>query len=190
MDVWNRMTGLAIAAAAIFAALVVSPAAKAQSVAQCQQQCSITEGMCKGIGDGRDASCNSDADACRYQCVLNGSSSGSSSGSSGRAPPKFGAIAFSAKTQARGFSYDWANRASAEASAMKACRSDRTPAPKDCAVTIWFYNNCGALSTSGDGGWGAGYGSSRRQAEANAVQYCRNAGGTSCAVRRSYCTGL
>lgn len=171
-----RMAIVAIVAAHFASAVL------ALSVDDCIRNCSVARGTCDfNPGDSvRSSICREQADACRYQCQLNGPSAGSR-------PTKFGAIAYSPSQRANGITYDFGDRASAERAALNAC-TERSRA-KDCRVVIWFSNNCGALATASDGTYGGGYSGNKVGAESRAIQYCRNAGGRDCAIQRSFCTG-
>ncbi len=93
----------------------------------------------------------------------------------------FGAIAYSPRTAALGWSYDHQTQRSAERTAQSNCDAS------DCRIAIWFKNGCGAVARGSDG-WGAGWGGGRREAEFRAIRSCRqNTGG--CHVIRWQCSG-
>jgi len=94
----------------------------------------------------------------------------------------YGAIAYSPRTGAHGWSYDHRSRSDAENRALSECRKHAD----DCRSLVWFKNACGALATGPDG-YGSGWGTSRSLAEAEAVKVCgRHSSG--CSVRRWACT--
>ncbi|EUB96229.1 protein of unknown function DUF4189 [Rhizobium sp. CF080] len=93
----------------------------------------------------------------------------------------FGAIAYSPRTGALGWSYDHTSRRNAERAAQSNCDAS------DCRVAIWFDQACGAVARGPDG-WGSGWGYSRREAENQAIGSCRqNSHG--CQVIRWQCSG-
>ena len=95
----------------------------------------------------------------------------------------YGAIAYDTATGAYGYTYNYGNRASAESAALSRCGRP------GCEVRTWFYNACGALSTSNDGGWGSSRGSSRYNAEVKALNACRQINpGKNCSIRCWACT--
>lgn len=94
----------------------------------------------------------------------------------------FGAIAFSPKTRAHGWAYDYASRSEAQARAMSECRRHAG----DCVDAVWFRNACGALAV-GSKAFGAGWGSNRNLAERSALQSCRRFS-DDCSVIRWICT--
>ncbi|MEC7762707.1 MAG: DUF4189 domain-containing protein [Pseudomonadota bacterium] len=57
-----------------------------------------------------------------------------------------------------------------------------------CDEVRTFYNTCGAMAVATNGGWGWSLGNSRAQAEAGAMNYCRQYGG-GCRVTVWACSG-
>ena len=168
---------------ALQATLIASLPAAAQTLEQCLAGCGDTARACESVGDGREASC---VDA-RSSCVADCQNLPSSGGSRAQ---RFGAIAYSTSARATGIAYDWGDRAGAEGSALAACRQ-RAGDAAGCEVVLWFYDACGAIATTADGTWGAGYGARKYLAEGLALQYCRQqGGGGTCIVQQSVCTGL
>jgi serine/threonine-protein kinase len=94
----------------------------------------------------------------------------------------FGAIAFSPKTRAHGWAYDYTSRTEAQDRAMSECRRH---AP-DCVSAVWFRNACGALAV-GPQAYGAGWGTDRGQAERAALKSCGRYS-RDCTVIRWICT--
>lgn len=95
----------------------------------------------------------------------------------------YGAIAYSPRTGATGWSYSFDTRSGAERRAMQGCSSHA----RDCRVAIWFVNACGALSV-GSSGWGSGWGADRGRAEYEANRSCSSQSG-GCRVIRWQCSG-
>ncbi|NMN98508.1 DUF4189 domain-containing protein [Antrihabitans stalactiti] len=91
----------------------------------------------------------------------------------------YGSIAYSPTTGNVGWSYDYANRATAEAVATGYCNAS------DCQAVVWFYNGCGALSVASDGAYGWGYAPTREGAEYHAL---RNTPGPNGHIVRWVCT--
>ncbi len=94
----------------------------------------------------------------------------------------FGAIAFSPKTRAHGWAYDYTSRAQAQDRAMSECRRHAA----DCVSAVWFRNACGALAV-GPQAYGAGWGSNRGQAESAAIKSCGRYS-SDCVIIRWICT--
>ena len=94
----------------------------------------------------------------------------------------FGAIAFSPKTRAHGWAYDYTSRTEAQERAMSECRRHAS----DCVSAVWFHNACGALAV-GPQAYGAGWGSDRGQAERAALKSCGRFS-RDCTVIRWICT--
>ena len=110
-------------------------------------------------------------------CLLLGWSTGPAA-----AQDYFGSIAFSPKTRAHGWAYDYTSRGEAQDRAMSECRRHAG----DCVSAVWFRNACGALAV-GSQAYGAGWGTNRNLAERSAMQSCRRQSGD-CSVIRWICT--
>jgi len=104
-------------------------------------------------------------------------------GAPAKAADKFGAIAFSQKTGAHGFSYDYQSQGAAQNRAMVEC-DQYGPG---CRIASWFKNGCGALAVGTGNGWGAEWGNTRAEAERLALQRCRSHTGR-CQIKRWVCT--
>lgn len=95
----------------------------------------------------------------------------------------YGAIAFSQRTGAHGYAYDYGSRGAAQSRALQECARYGG----GCVVAAWFRNACGALAVGNGNGWGAEWGHSRGEAERLALQRCQtNTSG--CRVVRWVCT--
>ena len=94
-----------------------------------------------------------------------------------------GAIAFSQRTGAVGWSYDFPTRAAAEQRALQECGQHGG----GCRITTWFRNACGALAVGDGNGWGGSWGNTRHEAESKALSLCSNET-RRCTVRRWVCT--
>ena len=96
----------------------------------------------------------------------------------------YGAIAYGRESGAWGTSYHWRSRAEAERVALR----NGAPHGNDCAVAVWFRNECGAVAAGRDGApyWGIGDGVGL--ARASALAKCRNGGGSACAIVISQCS--
>jgi Domain of unknown function (DUF4189) len=81
-------------------------------------------------------------------------------------PQRFGAIARSDSTGKRGWAWGFETPQKAESGAIQACGSS------DCK-SMWFRDNFGALAEADDNAWAAMWGSSREEAEQNALQNCQ-----------------
>jgi hypothetical protein len=176
------MTSRTIVVAACFvllaAAMLAVDAGAQTAVEQCMAGCGDAARACEGVGDGRD--CSTPRSSCQSECQYSG-------GGGGTRPAKFGAFAYSSSARAHGDSYDYPDRASAEAAALRSCQQIAA----GCEVILWFYNNCGSLAATADGTYGSGYGASKYLAEGYALQGCRQqGGGDGCVVQRTICTGM
>jgi serine/threonine-protein kinase len=94
----------------------------------------------------------------------------------------FGAIAYSAKSGAQGWSNNHTSREEAEKAALKACRKHA----KDCKAVVWFQNGCGALAVSSKV-YGWGWGTTQNLADAQAMKACGEHA-KHCKVTRRLCT--
>lgn len=81
-------------------------------------------------------------------------------------PQRFGAIARSDSTGKRGWAWGFETPQKAESGAIQSCGSS------DCK-SMWFRDNFGALAEADDNAWAAMWGSSREEAEQNALQNCQ-----------------
>ncbi len=96
---------------------------------------------------------------------------------------RFGAIAYSVRTERYGYASDARSRGDAEARALRECRAG------DCVIKVWFRNSCGALATGDEGritGWA--YNNSLDEAKERALRECRAHGGHRCGIRAWACT--
>lgn len=99
------------------------------------------------------------------------------------AADKYGSIAYSPSTGAKGWSFDHHSRYGAEHHALAQCGKHAG----DCKVVTWFVNGCGALAI-GQTNYHATWGRSRYAAEHNALHGCKKAGGYGCKVVAWSCT--
>jgi len=145
---------------------------------QAAQQRSLTE--CSKAG-GRN--CEVQAWACS---APTGSSSDNAPSSTTPPVPRaasWGAIAYSSPDMGAGWSQGKDDRASAEREAMNACMK-RGHA---CVLQTAFNKECGALAADGSfTGWGAS--TDQRQAQQKAIDACRRAGGSRCALHIAFCS--
>ncbi len=149
--------------------LALSPASA--SAADCYRECmdvascgsSMDSSYCSGV----QARCSTD---CRHA-------------SEGGAKV-YGAIAYSAKDEAYGYSDGWSNQKKAEKVALKYCQEKG----QKCEPLVWFYNGCGAVAADGKKvGWGQN--SSLQAATQQALDNCAKSGGKNCTLKASHCSG-
>lgn len=95
----------------------------------------------------------------------------------------YGAIAISPSSKAMGWSYDYKSRWKAEQVALAQCRKHAG----DCKIATWFRNACGAVAVGANGGWGANWGRSIKQAKWKSRKMCRKYD-SYCKVKRWVCT--
>ncbi len=96
---------------------------------------------------------------------------------------KFGAIAISPSSKAMGWSYNYNSKWKANQVALRKCRQYAS----DCRIATWFRNACGAVAVGANGGWGAHWGRSIKNAKWKAKKMCRRHD-SYCQVRRWVCT--
>ena len=98
----------------------------------------------------------------------------------------YGAIAHSSSTGISGAARNAATRQGAEKAAINVCAAGELT---DCSVVAWFSNACGGLATAPDGIFGASYADGLDEAEAEALENCREAGGgRDCKIKQLFCT--
>ena len=96
---------------------------------------------------------------------------------------EWGSIAYSPRTGATGYSYNYDTRSLAQGWAMSYCKENAS----DCRIVVNFQNACGAVAVGRNGGWGADWGPTRRSAEANAISVCQ-AHDRGCRTKRWVCS--
>jgi hypothetical protein len=113
---------------------------------------------------------------------------GKRGGAGAGVPAIWGALAVSNSTTNYGYSYDYTSSDAANAAALQACNS-AMKGKSDCKVRSTFSRNCIALATSGEGIWGYSrtYGDLVAD-DKEALNYCQNSGGKSCATVLAYCS--
>lgn len=95
----------------------------------------------------------------------------------------YGAIAFSPRNGAFGYSYNYGTRDEAEARALRECRVRGG----GCRLMVWFRNACGALAVGEGYAYGWAWASSRGEARGRAMEECR-ARTRGCDIRVLVCT--
>lgn len=94
----------------------------------------------------------------------------------------YGAIAYSPRSSAHGWSNDHPSRPNAEKEALANCRKFA----KDCKVLVWFKNACGAVAV-GAKGYGWAWGDKEATAQIEALKNCSQHT-VGCTVHRLVCT--
>jgi hypothetical protein len=95
----------------------------------------------------------------------------------------YGAIAYSAKDKAWGWSHGWNSQSQAEKVALDNCSQHGS----ECKAIVWYYNGCGAVAADGNTvTWGQD--SFQKKAEQSALDKCTRAGGKQCAIKTSQCS--
>jgi serine/threonine-protein kinase len=97
----------------------------------------------------------------------------------------WGSIAFSASTQATGWTHGYANQTAAENAALDLCNRSAD----DCVIAISFRNACGAVAVGANGGWGADWGTADWDAQQSALGACGEHD-SGCRVLRWQCSGV
>lgn len=103
--------------------------------------------------------------------------------STAEAKNKFGAIAISPSSKAMGWSYNYNSKWKANQVALNKCYKYAS----DCKIAVWFRNACGAVAVGANGGWGAHWGHSVKNAKWKAKKTCRKYD-SYCQVKRWVCT--
>ncbi len=130
-----------------------------------------------GCGSSMDSSYCSDTQArCSSDCRDKGP------GGRGKI---YGAIAYSKRNGAYGYSHGWNNQKKAEKVALKNCSENG----KGCKSEVWFYNSCGAVASDGRHvAWGQA--STARAAMQQALDKCnKNWFKGKCKEVISHCSG-
>ena len=97
----------------------------------------------------------------------------------------WGALAYSAKDKAFGWSVDHNDQSEAKKEAMTRCSATGA----DCKLWAYFENECGALAADGKiVTWGTAY--LKENAQQGALQECKKAGGKNCAIAVWACSKL
>jgi hypothetical protein len=144
--------------------------------ADCVQDCMDSHGC--GVGQNTSGSnCN----VYQYRCLSDCLDSGPSGGRK-----IYGAIAYSRKNGAYGYSHGWKNQKEAEKVAIKNCKENG----KGCKSEVWFYNSCGAVASDGKHvTWGQA--STPRAAMQQALDKCnKNWFKGKCEGKVSHCSGV
>ncbi len=138
----------------------------------CYMECMDAAGCWSSRSDENVSFCSGMTATCSTRC-RDGNGGGKS----------YGAIAYSAKDGAYGFSDSWKDRKSAEKTAVKFC----SKYGKKCEVLVWFYNSCGAVAAGGKKtGWGRA--DSLADAQKQALAKCKKSGGKNCEIKASHCS--
>jgi hypothetical protein len=99
------------------------------------------------------------------------------------AKKSYGAIAYSKKEGAYGYSDNWEDEATAEKNALDGCKENGP----GCEIVVWFYDSCAAVAGSGDiVSWGQD--SREAAAKQKALDACAKEGGTKCNIKVSHCS--
>lgn len=93
-----------------------------------------------------------------------------------------GAIAFSQRTGASGWSKNYDTKNQASNAALNYCNAD------DCKVVYNFTNSCAALAAGPDGGYGVDWDVKLRRAERKALRACANYSSGGCQIVVSACS--
>lgn len=133
---------------------------------------------------------NSPGSTCMSYCAAGNASS---SGGGGAPARQYGAIAISPSTLMYGHSFWFTSRKQAEEAAMTYCFSNKGN-PRDCKVTLWFYDTCASLAIKPkgpgeSGAWGANWADSRESAKKKAMAACQTVAANGCKTELTTCSG-
>ncbi len=137
--------------------------------ADCMSICQDAYWSCTNAYAERD--CATTRSICQMRCSLD----------------RFGAIAYSDRSDAYGWSVDTSSRHAAEQRALRECRA-QAEAANDCRVLTWFRAACGALARNPGGSYGADWGHNEEDAARNAITVCEAYDGSACEVERVACS--
>jgi len=140
--------------------------------ADCVVECMERSGCWSGRSVSDPGSCNNMPQLCQIQCK-------------GKSGTGWGAIAYSPKEKASGWSAEQDFKGTAAQVAMQYCAQDHGSA---CAVQVSFFNSCGAVAADGNT-IGTGTASTKATAEQTAMAVCARSGGKKCEVEESACSG-
>ena len=123
----------------------------------CYTDC-VNSSNCSSLSsDHNSAYCGDAVSRCQMTCLQKTDDSHDS----------YGAIAYSVKNNAYGFSDSWKDKKEAQKAAMKYCSQNG----KGCKNMVWFRNSCGAVASDGKkASWG--YGPSIQAAQKQALDNC------------------
>lgn len=138
----------------------------------CFSDC-VNASNCSSLSsEHNSAYCGDAVSRCQTQCLFSTDKS-------------YGAIAYSVKNGAYGFSDSWKDRKAAEKAALKYC----SQYGKGCKAMVWFYNSCGAVASDGKkAAWGQG--PSAQAASQQALDKCSKGFffKKHCEVKASHCS--
>lgn len=135
---------------------------------------------------------NSPGSTCMSQCSAHFPENSSGSGNASVQARRYGAIAVSPSTLEYGISYRFATRQQAVDAALTYCHTNPSK-PRDCKLSVWFYNQCGSLalnpaSAKSPGHWGSAWAANQSLAAKKAVTACTQAAGTPCKAVKTFCS--
>ncbi len=146
----------------------MTAAGSSLKAADCLRECMDASGCWSSRSDENVSYCSGTLVNCQTKC---------------RNQKSYGAIAYSKKNGAYGFSDSWNNQKQAEKTALSYCAKQGS----NCETMVWFYNSCGAVAADGKKtGWGQS--SSKEAAGNQALEKCRKSGGKKCGVKISHCS--
>jgi hypothetical protein len=139
--------------------------------ADCFIQCMESSGCWSGGSVTTPDRCRNMPELCTIQCK-------------GKANNSWGAIAYSRKDEAAGWSYEQGDKSTAERVALQNCVKQ---GGAKCQIEASFNHICGAIAADGDlVGWGTD--ATKPGAQQRAMAECGRAGGKKCAVQAWVCS--
>ena len=145
------------------------------AAADCMSACQGDYYACTNAYDSRD--CSTRRSICQQRCIIGNQR-------------QFGAIAFSPASGAYGYSFEYSTRNQAEKRAIAECKArDGDNRGDDCAVEIWFFDNCGALAVGAGKTRSAAYAADKATAIRRALEACKwRNGGAACEIKATVCS--
>lgn len=95
----------------------------------------------------------------------------------------YGAIAYSADSNAAGWAYDQPDESAAKRVALSNCKQHG----EGCELVVSFSNSCAAVAASASGHFATGQANTSEQAQAKAINACAGWFGRKCAIQAWSC---
>lgn len=156
----------------ILLCLIASPVLVVRAAAEdCFIKCMESSGCWSGGSVHNPSYCNNMPELCQIQCR-------------GKSANGWGAIAYSRKDKISGWSFEQADKTTAENMALRFCLKQ---GGGKCQVEASFNRTCGSVAADGDiVGWGTD--AAKAGAQQRAVAECTRAGGRKCATEAWVCS--
>ncbi len=162
----NRNTFVLVMVLGVLA-IVGGPSGSAQ--ADCFSQCSRSYYTCLRGYSERD--CATTRSKCSLHCSI-------------AAERRYGSIAYSQETGSWGSANKQKSQTAAEQIARANCAAN---GGRNCAIELWFFDQCGALAKGDKGAYATARHRTRKVAQVLALDYCRQVSKSPCRIELSIC---